>query len=247
LAQRRTESLVTLSLPESLVALVGSPDALPHLEQALTHPSYANEHKRPHGDYQRLEFLGDAVLGLGVSEILVAKFPDAREGELSLMRASIVSTEALAAFAESVGLGPALLLGRGADAAREREQPSVLADAIEAIIAAVYLDRGFVHAKRIIEEIAARGLASPKPARDPKSELQEKVQARGAASPVYRLVEASGPDHQRQFVVVVEAQGEVLGEGRGRSKKAAEQGAARAGLAKLAQSAPPPDSKRRGP
>ncbi len=221
---------MTLSLSKDLLELLGSADDLPHLAQALTHPSYANEHPHGHGDYQRLEFLGDSVLGLGVSESLMARFPEAREGELSLLRASIVSTEALAAFAESVSLGPSLLLGRGADAAREREQQSVLADALEAVIAAVYLDRGFVDARRIIEAIVHRGLASPRPARDPKSELQERVQSRGNASPTYRLVETSGPDHQREFVVVVEVDGEVLGEGRGRSKKAAEQAAARAGL-----------------
>lgn len=231
-----------LSLPKTLTALLGTPEGLTHLEQALTHPSFANEHRRPgQGDYQRLEFLGDSVLGLGVSESLMARFPEAREGELSLLRASIVSTDALAAFAETVDLGDALLLGKGADAAREREQPSVLADALEAVIAAVYLDRGFTEARRIIEEIVVQGLASPRPARDPKSELQERVQSRGASSPRYRLVQTTGPDHQREFVVEVEAHGEVLGEGRGRSKKAAEQAAARAGLAKLAV----PDSSRK--
>ncbi len=223
-----------LSLPKALEALIGPPEALAHLEQALTHPSFANEHRRPgQADYQRLEFLGDSVLGLGVSEALMLRYPDAREGELSVLRASIVSTEALAAFAESVQLGDALLLGRGADAARERDQPSVLADALEAVIAAVYLDLGFAEVGRIIEEIVVLGLASPRPTRDPKSELQERVQSRGAPSPKYRIVATAGPDHQREFVVEVDALGEMLGQGRGRSKKSAEQAAARAGLERL--------------
>ena len=222
------------TLPSALEALIGPVEPLGHLEQALTHPSFANEHRRPgQGDYQRLEFLGDSVLGLGVSEALMARFPDAREGELSVLRASIVSTEALAAFAETIALGEALLLGRGADAAREREQPSVLADALEAVIAAVYLDRGFIEVRRIVEQIVVLGLASPRPVRDPKSELQERVQSRGSPSPKYRLVSTAGPDHQREFVVEVDALGEVLGQGRGRSKKSAEQAAAQAGLARL--------------
>ena len=224
------------SLPDALLALVGSPDDLPHLGQALTHPSYANEAR--HGrrdDYQRLEFLGDAVLQLCVSEALVRTRPDAREGELSRMRARLVSTEALAAFARELDLGSALRLGRGADAAGERHQANVLADALEAVIGAVYLDRGAAAAEAVVAAILARSESDVAAERDPKSELQERVQALGGAAPRYELVDTSGPDHRREFHVRVEAMGRALGEGRGRSKKAAEQEAARQGLQALVE------------
>jgi ribonuclease-3 len=225
-----------MDVPAALRELLGSPDELPHLQQALTHPSYANEAKRvKRVDYQRLEFLGDAVLQLCVSEALVERNPEAREGELSRMRAKIVSTDALAAFARAIDLGPALLLGRGADAAGERHQPNVLADAVEAVVGAVYLDKGAVAARTFVDAIIARVENPALPARDPKSELQERVQALGGASPRYELVDATGPDHRREFRVRVEALGRTLGEGRGRSKKSAEQEAARQGLLALSE------------
>lgn len=225
-----------MEIPDALRALLGSEDDLPHLEQALTHPSYANEAKRgKREDYQRLEFLGDAVLQLCVSESLVRAYPDAREGELSRMRARIVSTDALAVFAREVDLGAALLLGRGADAAGERYQSNVLADALEAVIGAVYLDRGGDAAREIVASVVARAEAEVSPERDPKSELQERVQALGGSAPKYELLETTGPDHRREFLVRVEAMGRVLGEGRGRSKKAAEQEAAKRGLLALAE------------
>lgn len=222
-----------MKLPAPLSSIVGCEDDLPHLEEALSHPSYANERKRgPKIDYQRLEFLGDAVIQLGVSEALMADYPDAREGELSFMRSAIVSTEALADYARSVDLGDQLLLGRGADGAGERLQGTVLADALEAVVGAIYLDLGGAKATLLTRRIYAAGVASrARPGlRDPKSELQEKVQAKGGATPRYQLVGTSGPDHQREFEVEVEALGRTLGRGRGRSKKAAEQAAARAGL-----------------
>jgi ribonuclease-3 len=213
---------------------LGLEGACPHLEEALTHPSYANEHRGSARDNQRLEFLGDAVLGLCVSELLMGRFPEAREGELSLMRASLVNTDALAAFARDVSLGDALRLGRGADAAGERDQKNVLADVVEALVGAAYLDLGLeaarVLARAIIGEPLERMASGPPLGRDPKSELQERVQSRGGASPKYRVVEAIGPDHSREFVVAVDVDGEVLGEGRGRSKKRAEQEAARSAL-----------------
>jgi ribonuclease-3 len=211
-------------LPAVLAEIAGTEADLAHLEQALTHPSFANEQKRgPRVDYQRLEFLGDAVIQLCVSEALMELYPDAREGDLSLLRSSVVSTDALASFAKSVELGDRLLLGRGADAAGERTQPNVLADAVEAVVGAVYLDCGFE---------AEQGLEARDklPQRDAKSELQERVQAAGGASPRYRVVAAEGPDHVREFEVEVEALGRAMGRGRGRSKKAAEQEAARAAL-----------------
>lgn len=225
-----------MKLPSSLANILEETDDLAHLEQALTHPSYANEKKHgPRLDYQRLEFLGDAVIQLCVSEALMARFPDAREGELSFLRSSIVSTEALADYARSIDLGSALLLGRGADGAGERGQSTVLADAIEAVVGAVYLDRGFEAGKRLVAAILERGLDARArgPLRDAKSELQERVQALGGTSPRYRLVSTTGPDHSRSFEVEVEALGRSLGKGLGRSKKAAEQEAARAGLQTL--------------
>ncbi len=222
-----------MKLPPPLSTIVAHEEELPHLEEALSHPSYANERKRgPKVDYQRLEFLGDAVIQLGVSEALMADYPEAREGELSFMRSSIVSTEALADYARSVELGDQLLLGRGADGAGERLQGTVLADALEAVVGAIYLDLGSAKATLLTRQIYAAGVASrARPGlRDPKSELQEKVQAKGGGTPRYQLVGTSGPDHQREFEVEVEALGRTLGRGRGRSKKAAEQAAARAGL-----------------
>lgn len=214
--------------------LVGPGELLHHLDQALTHPSYANERKPSPGDYQRLEFLGDAVIALCSSEHLMAHYPLAREGELSKLRSNVVSTDALASFARLANLGASLRLGKGADAAGEREQSSVLADALEALVGAVYLDRGIEVARLLVEEIVEHGLQLRRDQSDPKSELQELVQSRGAPAPTYRLRETRGPDHQREFVVDVEGFGRILGIGVGRSKKAAEQDAARSGLETLA-------------
>jgi ribonuclease III len=225
---------VVSKAPREILEQIGLLGTCAHLEEALTHPSYANEHRDSSRDNQRLEFLGDAVLGLCVSELLMGRFPEAREGELSLMRASLVNTEALATFARSASLGGALRLGRGADAAGERQQNNVLADAVEALVGAVYLDMGMdaarTLAKVIIGEPLERMASGPPLGRDPKSELQERVQARGGASPKYRVVEAIGPDHSREFIIAVDVDGEVLGEGRGRSKKRAEQEAARSAM-----------------
>jgi ribonuclease-3 len=225
-------------LPASLEALVGASDALPHLVEALTHPSFANEQRRGDRiDYQRLEFLGDAVLQLCVTELLVERFPDAGEGELSRRRAAIVGTEALATYARSHDLGGALRMGRGADASGERGRSNVLADALEAVVAAVYLDRGFDVARSLARAMAESAMERQKDALDPKSELQERAQGSGLPAPTYRLVGEEGPPHERCFVVRVEVDGRELGEGRGRSKKAAEQEAAREGLSNLSPAA----------
>ena len=208
---------------------------LAHLGEALTHPSFANEQRVGRRvDNQRLEFLGDAVLGFLVSELLMARMPAAKEGDLSLLRSQLVNTEALAAWARSIDLGASLRLGRGADAAGERERDTVLADAVEALVGAVHLDVGVDAARELVHAIVLEPLtqleAGQRGGRDPKSELQELVQAQGGSSPRYRLVGAEGPDHRRAFLVAVEIDGEVAGEGRGRSKKLAEQAAARAAI-----------------
>lgn len=231
-------------LSEELTLRLGIEGELAHLEEALTHPSYSNEHRRGAcADNQRLEFLGDAVLGMCVSELLMESYPAANEGELSLLRSSLVNTDALASWARNHGVGAALRVGRGADAAGERDQKNVLADAVEAIVAAVYLDRGVAAARELSRSIVAQPLerlgAAALPGRDPKSELQERVQAAGRSSPRYRVVGTEGPDHRREFLVEVEVGGEVLGAGRGHSKKLAEQAAAQAAIQASAQ--PPPD------
>ena len=208
-------------------------------EEALTHRSFTNEQgaRRPTGplpDNQRLEFLGDSVLGLCASELLIEEFPDADEGELSRMRAALVKAEPLAAFARKAGVGEALRLGKGADQAGDRLQTNVLADAVEALVAAAYLDGGLDRARALVRRIVADGLEKKDElgGRDPKSSLQELVQGEGKRAPVYRLAETDGPDHDRWFRVEVLVDDVVAGEGRGRSKKIAEQEAARAALEK---------------
>jgi ribonuclease-3 len=219
---------------QALVARMGLSGELEHLEEALTHRSFANEQRKEvHRDNQRLEFLGDSVLGLCVTDALMARYPSANEGELSRMRSVLVNAEALYSWARSVDLGAALRMGRGALATGEHERLNVLADAAEAVMGAVYLDRGLEEARRlvhaVIDEPMSR-LIESMVAHDPKSTLQERVQASGGASPRYRTVRVEGPAHDREFFVVVEIGTDVLGEGRGRSKKLAEVDAARAAL-----------------
>ncbi len=219
------------------LGLVGPPA---RLSEALTHPSFANEQPDDHPDNQRLEFLGDAVLGVCVSELLMEAFADVDEGTLTVMRASLVNAGALAAAARRVGLPDALQLGRGADAAGERHRTNVLADGIEAVIGAVYLDRGLAGAREVSRRVVGPALAQLVARggiqRDPKSRLQELVQARGLETPVYEVVGIEGPPHARSFTVRVDVrEGEraLVGSGVGRSKKIAEQEAARTVLAAL--------------
>ena len=223
---------------------LGVPSTLPRLEQALVHPSFRNEAGAEVGlDNQRLEFLGDAVLALCVSELLMAEFPAVDEGELTVMRAALVNAEALAAVAARLELGAALRLGRGADATGERQRPNVLADALEAVVGAVYLDGGLEAARALTRIVVADGVATLQAQggseRDPKSRLQERLQARGAPAPSYEVVAIDGPAHQRSFEVAVSVEREpgvpvVAGRGLGRSKKLAAQAAAHAALAWLA-------------
>lgn len=215
---------------ETIAELFGLPPDAPHLVLALTHPSYANE-QHAGGDNQRLEFLGDAVLGFVTSDLLYERFPTADEGSLTRMRAELVNADALAAWARDNGLSGALLLGRGAEAGGLRDSKNVLADAVEALIAAAFLDGGLDVARRACARVVDSALDGLKAgARDPKSELQERVQARGGEPPTYQVFDSGGPAHDRWFVVAVHVAGQDVAHGRGSSKRSAERAAAGAAL-----------------
>ncbi len=218
---------------EELLNLLAIDGDIPLIQQALTHASYVNEHPGV-VDYERLEFLGDAVLGLCVSELLLDKSPCSTEGQLTRMRAALVNTKALASFARKTGLGRFVRFGRGAADSGDSCQDKVLADVVEAIVAAVYRAQGMSGARELTQQIVgdATENASDIGALDPKSRLQEHLQKGGGAAPVYRIVHMEGPDNDRVFEVEVEANGIAFGRGRGRSKKEAEREAARDGLAK---------------
>jgi ribonuclease III len=207
------------------------------LKRALTHKSYANERKWG-GTYhnERLEFLGDAVLELVVSHTLMECYPDAPEGELSKLRAAMVNEKTLASMARSLGLGERLYLGKGEEMGLGREKNSLLSDAYEAILGALYLDRGFKRAFKVVQKHARDLLARVNETdfyKDYKTELQEASQNLFKTVPKYRLVEESGPDHDKTFKVNILIQSEVYGVGTGKSKKDAEQHAAREALEAL--------------
>jgi ribonuclease-3 len=206
------------------------------LQEALTHRSYVNEFRgEASRDNERLEFLGDAVLDLIVSEALMERHPDAREGELSKLRARMVSEVALARVADRMGLGVALRLGRGEEMSGGRHKASVLADGLEALIAAIYLDGSYEDARRVVLGfIEFPGRMDV----DAKTELQHRVQERLKKTPRYRLVDETGPAHDKTFVVEVLLDGQALERGVGRSKKEAEQRAAANALAALDAWAP---------
>jgi ribonuclease-3 len=212
--------------------LVGA-GLIPRYEEALTHASFANE-TGAH-DNQRLEFLGDSVLGLCVSEMLVSAHPAADEGKLTRMRAALVNAEALAAWARRMDLGACVALGRGAMHGSERDQTNVLADATEALVAAVYEALGLDGARALVRDVVGDGieraeaLATP----DPKSALQERVQAGARPAPTYRLVEIRGTAGDQTFEVEVLLEGSVVARGQGRTKRLAERAAASAALEKL--------------
>jgi ribonuclease-3 len=207
------------------------------LRQALTHASYGHEKRQRTPDNQRLEFLGDAVLQLAVTEELYRRFPEMPEGRLTVQRAQLVNRNHLQALAEDLGLGEHLILGRGEENSQGRQRPSILADAMEAVIGAVYAEAGWEPARTIVLRLMAPSLAAITDEGDavanPKGSLQERLQAGGDNPPVYRCVSESGPAHSRVYEVVVEWQGRELGRGHGASKKEAETRAAEAALANL--------------
>ena len=225
---------------DRIAELFGLPPDAPHLVEALTHPSYRNE-RGENRDNQRLEFLGDAVLGFCVTELLFARFEEADEGRLTRLRAKLVNARTLARWARDNRVSEELRLGRGAAASGLDDSTNVLADAVEALIAAAYLDGGLEIARLACSRIVSRELATLRAsdARDPKSELQERVQAQGREPPIYEVVESGGPPHDRWFVVSVMLDGASMAVGRGRSKRTAEQAAAAEALKTGAWSADP--------
>lgn len=212
----------------------GNPDLL---RESLTHKSFSNERPGeavPHSE--RLEFLGDAVLDLAVSCRIFRDFPALPEGELTRIRAEVVSEKGLAAVARELDLGSCLLLGRGEERSGGREKESLIADALEALLGAVFCDGGFDRAASVIETLFGPSVvlsAGRKTGIDHKTRLQEVVQARHGHPPVYVLTRTEGPDHQRLYTVEVRLDDRTIGVGQGRNKKGAEQAAACEALARL--------------
>ena len=205
------------------------------LENALTHSSYANENRGALGSNERLEFLGDSVLGMVTADFLFKEHPDLPEGDLTRTRAALVCEESLVEVADLLDLGAYLKLGRGEEAGGGRERPSIRADAVEAVLAAVYLDGGLVEARKIIQRFILDKATEKSASRDYKTTLQELVQRESGQVLTYRLTGESGPDHAKVLSVEVDLNGQKVGEGTGHSKKEAEQMAARAAIARLDQ------------
>jgi ribonuclease-3 len=204
------------------------------LENALTHSSCANESRGKLQSNERLEFLGDSILGMVVADHLYRNHPDLPEGELTRTRAALVCEESLVVVAEELGLGQYLRLGKGEEAGGGRHRPSIRADAVEAVLAAVYLDGGIGSARKIIQKyILSREVTGLTKPRDYKTALQELVQRESGQVLRYRLTGEEGPDHNKRFFMAVDLNGSAIGSGTGRSKKEAEQMAAKAAIQTL--------------
>jgi ribonuclease-3 len=206
-----------------------------HLAEALTHRSFGEGTNN-----EKLEFLGDAVLALAMADLLMAHFPEAREGDLSKMRASLVNAEVLARKARELDLGRWLRLGKGEDKSGGRDKPSILAAAYEALLGAVYLDGGYEPARTVVATHFATDVDEHATVgqRDYKTQLQELTQRLYRETPSYALIEESGPDHEKRFVSEITIGGRPCGRGVGRSKKTAEQAAAMEALEALARDHP---------
>jgi len=237
--ERRAPTPAGLALVEALEARLGHV----FLDRAtalasLTHKSWVNEHRdEAGGDNERLEFLGDAVIDLAVSHRLMERFPQAREGELSKMRAAVVDEAGLAALSRSIDLGGLLRLGRGEELTGGRQKASLLADAMEAVAAAVYLEAGLPGVLGLVDRFLGGAFARAAAGtldRDYKTQLQELAQSRLRVAPRYRVVAELGPDHAKVFEVELDLRGEVVARAQGTSKKDAEQAAAKLGLDALA-------------
>ena len=206
------------------------------LTEALTHPSLAHELGRTNNHNQRLEFLGDAVLQLLLTDYIFKVHPNLPEGKLTQIRAHLANRHMLFERARAIELGRHLLLGKGEEASGGRERLSNLADAYEALLGAIYLDGGIRAARKFIRvqfALAFSQIKQATPRQNPKGRLQELLQSNSPANPVYRVVHESGPDHSKYFEAVVEWQGREIGRGNGSSKKQAETAAAEAALASL--------------
>lgn len=204
-----------------------------YIQEALSHSSYANEKKKQRRSNERLEFLGDSVLSIVVSQYLFEHYPDLPEGELTKIRAALVCEKSLHRFAMQISLGDYLLLGKGEAHTGGRKRPSILADAFEAVIAAIYLDAGLEAARTHILHFIPSNLTEKRSLLfgDYKTALQEVIQKNPEEKVEYMLIDESGPDHSKTFVVDVCLNSNVIGKGTGKSKKEAEQMAAREALA----------------
>ncbi len=206
------------------------------LNRALTHRSYLNEHPESLEDNERLEFLGDAILDFVVGAWLYNQFPEMPEGDLTRMRAALVHTEQLAAFAKNIHVGQVIRLGRGEDQGGGRTRDALLCDAFEALIGALYLDAGISAVQKFIFPMlltASNDILIHRRNEDPKSSLQEWAQSKGYNAPAYSTKDSTGPDHLKLFSVDVYVNGEYGGSGTGMSKQAAEKAAAKDALTKL--------------
>jgi ribonuclease-3 len=194
------------------------------LDRARTHRS-VHTSKTKSQDYEQLEFLGDAVLDLAIAHMLLERFPQMKEGDLSKLRAALVNTQSLADIARSIKLGKFIRLSRGEAATGGAERQSILADVIEAILGAVYKDGGYAAALGVVERLFKNAINDVRPL-DPKTELQEVMHAIGGSAPVYKLIETKGPEHAPVFISAVEIDGEEKAKGEGTTKKASQQAAA---------------------
>jgi ribonuclease III len=232
---RPTDMAALDETPETLEALGVPPQGGPIYDLALVHRSYAFEQPEPVPHNERLEFLGDAILGAVVTDLIYTSYPRLTEGEMARLRASVVNTHALADLARSLGLGHHIRLGKGEEASGGREKPSLLADTLEALIGAHYLERGFDATRAVLVPLFEETVRSHLEAGgryDAKTALQEVVVRHRGAFPAYRVA-STGPDHDKHFTAHVYIDTELYGVGDGRSKKEAEQNAAREALARL--------------
>jgi ribonuclease-3 len=230
-AQKRSEVKTQLSRIQKMLRVRFRDISL--LERALTHRSFANEHTNGAFDNERLEYLGDSVLGLIVNEYLFKRFENYLEGDLAKIKSTVVSEETLSYVAVDIGLGEFLLLGKGEELSGGRNRPSILANTVEALIGAIYLDLGLKRAKDCVLILLKKYIEQinrMEHLRDPKTALQELVQKRFKEKPVYEIVAEIGPDHQKEFTVRLIVNGREILLGRGSSKRRAEMDAARTAL-----------------
>jgi len=206
------------------------------LIRSLTHSSYANENmKSGMTSNERLEFLGDSLLGMTVAELIYKNKPELTEGQMTKLRAELVCEKSLAALADKLDLGAYMMLGRGEENGGGRSRPSILADALEAVLAAIYLDGGFDPTIRFVSDCFRNHLDDTLNSNsDYKTLLQEMIQVKPGQTHVYDIIEETGPDHDKTFTVEVKLNGRPFGKGKGKSKKSAEQAAAQAAIQNIA-------------